>query len=113
MATAAFELALLLDGKVPDEPTLELRECLSHFKAVGVVDRDFAHGSPDNCGILMHEIRSCLYPSKNRPAMVNFIGGLGGRDLSIADAQKMYEVTQEAAKKAPTDDFLTWIGLRE
>jgi pyruvate ferredoxin oxidoreductase alpha subunit len=94
-------------------PTVELRECLSRFKAVGVVDRDFAHGSPDNCGILMHEIRSCLYPAKNRPAMVNFIGGLGGRDLSIADAQKMYETTQQAAQKAPADDFITWIGLRE
>ena len=61
-------------------PTVELRECLSRFKAVGVIDRDFAHGSPDNGGILMHEIRSCLYPAKNRPAIVNFIGGLGGRD---------------------------------
>jgi pyruvate ferredoxin oxidoreductase alpha subunit len=94
-------------------PTVELRECLSRFKAVGVVDRDFAHGSADNCGILMHEVRSCLYPAKSRPAIVNFIGGLGGRDLSIADAQKMFETTQEAAKKDSMDDFITWIGLRE
>jgi pyruvate ferredoxin oxidoreductase alpha subunit len=94
-------------------PTLELRECLSRFKAVGVVDRDFAHGSPDNCGILMHEIRSCLYPAKNRPAVVNFIGGLGGRDLSIGDAEKMYATTQRAAKNDSTDEFITWIGLRE
>ena len=94
-------------------PTVELRDCLSRFKAVGVVDRDFAHGSPDNCGILMHEIRSCLYPAKQRPAIVNFMGGLGGRDLSIADAQKMYEITQQAAKKDSMDGFVTWIGLRE
>ena len=40
-------------------------ECLSRFKAVGVVDRDFAHGSPDNGGILMHEVRSCLYGQKS------------------------------------------------
>jgi pyruvate ferredoxin oxidoreductase alpha subunit len=94
-------------------PTVELRDCLSRFKAVGVVDRDFAHGSPDNCGILMHEIRSCLYPAKNRPAIVNFMGGLGGRDLSIADAQKMFEITQQAIKKDSMDGFVTWIGLRE
>ncbi|HJX09388.1 MAG TPA: pyruvate ferredoxin oxidoreductase [Candidatus Binatia bacterium] len=94
-------------------PTVELRECLSRFKAVGVIDRDFAHGSPDNGGILMAEVRSCLYPAKNRPAIVNFIGGLGGRDLSIADAQKMYETTQQAAKKDSMDEFITWIGLRE
>jgi pyruvate ferredoxin oxidoreductase alpha subunit len=94
-------------------PTVELRDCLSRFKAVGVVDRDFAHGSPDNCGILMHEVRSCLYPAKNRPAIVNFMGGLGGRDLSIADAQKMYQITEQAAKKDSMDEFVTWIGLRE
>ena len=94
-------------------PTVELRECLSRFKAVGVIDRDFAHGSPDNGGILMHEVRSCLYPAKNRPAIVNFMGGLGGRDLSIADAQKMFEITQQAAKKDSLDEFVTWIGLRE
>lgn len=94
-------------------PTVELRECLSRFKAVGVVDRDFAHGSPDNGGIVLHEVRSCLYPAKNRPAVVNFIGGLGGRDLSIADAQKMFEITEQAAKKDSMDGFVTWIGLRE
>ena len=68
---------------------------------------------PDNCGILMHEVRSCLYPAKNRPAIVNFMGGLGGRDLSIADAQKMFEITQQAAKKDSLDEYVTWIGLRE
>jgi pyruvate ferredoxin oxidoreductase alpha subunit len=94
-------------------PTVELRECLSRFKAVGVIDRDFAHGSPDDCGILMHEVRSSLYPAKKRPTVVNFIGGLGGRDLSIADAQKMFDVTQQAAKKDSMDGFVTWIGLRE
>ena len=95
-------------------PTVELRESLSRFKAIGVVDRDFAHGSPDNCGILMHEVRSCLYPAKQRPTIVNFIGGLGGRDLSIADAQRMFDVTQQAAQKTDSmDGFITWIGLRE
>lgn len=94
-------------------PTLELRKCLSRFKAVGVIDRDFAHGSPDDGGILMHEIRSCLYPAKRRPALVNFIGGLGGRDLSIADVEKMFGLTQQAIRKDSLDGFVTWIGLRE
>jgi pyruvate ferredoxin oxidoreductase alpha subunit len=61
----------------------------------------------------MHEVRYCLYPAKNRPVIVNFMGGLGGRDLSIADAQRMYETTQQAAKKDSIDEFVTWIGLRE
>lgn len=94
-------------------PTVELRACLSRFQAVGVIDRDFAHGSPDDGGALLHEIRSCLYPARNRPAVVNFITGLGGRDVAIADAIKMFEITQQAAKADHLDGFVTWIGVRE
>jgi pyruvate ferredoxin oxidoreductase alpha subunit len=92
---------------------VELRESLRRFRAVGVIDRDFAHGSPDDGGALLHEIRSCLYPARERPAVVNFISGLGGRDISIAECIKMFEITQEAARKDSLDGFVTWIGLRE
>lgn len=94
-------------------PTVELRASLQRFKAVGVIDRDFAHGSPDDGGALLHEIRSCLYPARERPAIVNFIGGLGGRDISIADCQRMYELTEQAARNDALDGFVTWIGVRE
>src|SRR5213080_4574385 len=94
-------------------PTLELRESLKRFKAVGVIDRDMAHGSPDDGGILMHEIRSALYPARERPEIVNFIGGLGGRDLSIADCTKMFQITAEAGEKGAPAMPVTWIGLRE
>jgi pyruvate ferredoxin oxidoreductase alpha subunit len=95
-------------------PTVELRECLSRFKAVGVIDRDVAHGSADDGGILLHEIRSCLYPARERPAVVNFISGLGGRDISIEDCMRMLEVTQRAgAGDGVEDGYVTWIGLRE
>ncbi len=94
-------------------PTEELRECLRRFRAVGVIDRDFAHGSPDDGGVLLHEIRSCLYPLRDRPAVVNFITGLGGRDVSIQDATRMYEITQEAARTDRLDGFVTWVGVRE
>jgi len=94
-------------------PTMELRESLKRFKAVGVVDRDFAHGSPDDSGILMHEVRSALYPLKNRPAITNIITGLGGRDVSIDDCIRMYEIAQKSKTDDKLDNFVTWIGVRE
>ena len=94
-------------------PTMELRESLKRFKAVGVVDRDFAHGSPDDGGILMHEVRSALYPLKNRPAITNIITGLGGRDVSIDDCIRMYEIAQKSKTDDKLDNFVTWIGVRE
>jgi len=94
-------------------PTRELRESLQRFKAVGVIDRDFAHGSVDDGGILLHEIRSCLYPAKNRPVVTNFITGLGGRDVSINDCVRMFDLTQQAAGQVSRDGQVTWIGVRE
>ncbi|HYR82679.1 MAG TPA: pyruvate ferredoxin oxidoreductase [Terriglobia bacterium] len=94
-------------------PTLELRESLKRFKAVGVIDRDFAHGSPDDGGILMHEVRSALYPLKDRPAITNIITGLGGRDVSIDDCIRMYQIAQRSKTEDKLDNFVTWVGVRE
>jgi pyruvate ferredoxin oxidoreductase alpha subunit len=94
-------------------PTEELRGLLGRFKAVGVIDRDFAHGSPDGGGIVLHDLRSCLYPLRERPAVVNFIGGLGGRDISIEDCLRMFDITEAAANRREAEQIVTWIGLRE
>ena len=94
-------------------PTVELRNVLKRFKAVGVIDRDFAHGSPDDGGIMMHEIRSCLYPAKSRPVVTNFIFGLGGRDVSIDECIHMFETTQKAVTDEKLEGAVTWVGVRE
>ena len=94
-------------------PTEELRACLGRFKGVGVIDRDFAHGSPDNGGILLHEVRSCLYPLRDRPNVINFMGGLGGRDISIQECNTMYERTLAAGRGDMPEEIVTWTGLRE
>ncbi len=94
-------------------PTVELRESLRRFRAVGVIDRDFAHGAPDDGGVLLHEVRSCLYPARERPVVVDFITGLGGRDVSIADCMSMFELSRRAASRGEPDEHVTWIGLRE
>ena len=94
-------------------PTEELRACLGRFKGVGVIDRDFAHGSPDNGGILMHEVRSCLYPLRERPNVINYMGGLGGRDISIEECIKMYEETLAAGRGDMPEEIVSWTGLRE
>ena len=94
-------------------PTEELRESMGRLKAVGIIDRDFAHGSPDDGGVLLHEIRSALYPLRERPKTHNFIGGLGGREISIDDCIKMFERTEAALKSDADEGQVTWVGLRE
>ena len=94
-------------------PSEELSACLGRFKGVGVIDRDFAHGSPDNGGILMHEVRSCLYPLRERPNVINYMGGLGGRDISIEECIRMYEETLAAGRGDMPEEIVSWTGLRE
>jgi len=94
-------------------PHEQLRATLGRMKGVGVIDRNFAIGSPDNGGIVVQDIRSALYPLAKRPVVTDFIGGLGGRDMSIADCVRMLEITLDAANGKQGDELVTWIGLRE
>ena len=90
----------------------ELAKSLSRFKAVGIIDRDFSLGSPFHSGVLATEVRSSLYPSANRPPVIGFICGLGGREVTVPDVRKMSDKLYEAAsgKQQPGTQ---WIGLRE
>jgi pyruvate ferredoxin oxidoreductase alpha subunit len=90
----------------------ELAKSLSRFKAVGVIDRDFSLGSPFHSGVLATETRTALYQAANRPPVLGFICGLGGREVTVPDVRKMAEKLYEAAagKQQPGTQ---WIGLRE
>src|ERR687896_2415384 len=79
----------------PDE---ELAEVLGRFKAVGVVDRDYAYGSPQQGGVLFTDLRATLYAAERRPRMINFIGGLGGRELTPEMMDEMADLTKQAAE---------------
>jgi len=94
-------------------PYEDLRSCLSKFKAVGVVDRDYSFGSPYYGGVLFNELRSTLYSLPNRPPVFSFISGLGGRELSTDNAVEMFQVIEKAQKSNNIDMECKWIGLRE
>jgi pyruvate ferredoxin oxidoreductase alpha subunit len=90
-------------------PTEELRALLGRFRAVGVIDRDFSHGSPDGGGILFNDVRACLAALPQPPATAGFITGLGGRDVSVDETAEMFERTLAAR---PGGTPIAWIGLR-
>src|SRR5579863_1960089 len=90
-----------------------LAKSLQRFKAVGVVDRDYSFGSPYLGGVLAGEVRHALYPGDGKkPPVVDFICGLGGREVTVPDVEKMADAVYRAAdgKKQP---LTQWIGLRE
>jgi pyruvate ferredoxin oxidoreductase alpha subunit len=94
-------------------PTPELREALAGVKAVGVIDRDFAFGGVLQSGVLANELRAALYGASNRPKVVSFVAGLGGREVTTADVIDMTKSVYAAAEGAGTENDTYWIGARE
>ncbi len=93
-------------------PAEEVVERLSHFKGVAIIDRDYSFGSPHYGGVLYTEFRAAFYDSPKRPAMINIIGGLGGREFTAADGAEMFNLLQKAsAGELKTN--VHWIGVRE
>ena len=92
--------------------TEEIVRTLSKFKAVGVIDRDYSFGAPANGGILFHEIRSALYTLKERPLVMNFIAGLGGREIRTKDVILMASMLRDAVDRGEVEQQTNWIGVR-
>ena len=93
--------------------TEELRQALGHSKAVCVIDRDYSYGSPSFGGVLFTELRSALYSLEQRPLMLNFIAGLGGREIRVRDVNNIVEIGQQAVATGNIEQETTWIGVRE
>ena len=93
--------------------TEELRQALGHSKAVCVIDRDYSYGSPSFGGVLFTELRSALYSLEQRPLMLNFIAGLGGREIRVRDVNHIVEIGQQAVATGNIEQETTWIGVRE
>ena len=92
--------------------TEEIKECLSRFKAIGVVDRDYSFGSPDFGGVLYNDIRAALYNLEKRPLVLSFIAGLGGREVRGQNVIEMKDVMYEALATGKIDPDKQWIGVR-
>ncbi|MCJ7488947.1 MAG: pyruvate ferredoxin oxidoreductase [Thermoplasmata archaeon] len=88
-------------------PGRELRAIAEKVKAVGVFDRAVSYGVG---GPSFIELRNAAY-GLDVPIM-NFIGGLGGRDVSLADIRFMYERLLETAKTGKVRRDVTWMGTR-
>ena len=92
--------------------TEEIRDCLSRFKAIGVIDRDYSFGSPHFGGVLYNELKSALYEVEKRPMVLSFIAGLGGREIRGQNIVEMKDIMHEALATGKIDPDKQWIGVR-
>ena len=74
--------------------------------AVAVMDRSDSFGAQG--GPLYLEIRSALFDSAKKPKLTNYIFGLGGRDTSKEDIEKVFNEIISGKSLA-----LNYLGVRE
>ncbi len=90
-------------------PFDELREVLKDARVVGVMDRAISFGS---YGPSYLEINAALSELKSRPVLVNYIYGLGGRDVPPNLVERMFEELLDVAKAGGTAERLRFLGVR-
>ncbi len=88
-------------------PAEEIKEIADEVDAIGVYDRSISFGSG---GPAFIEARHTLY-GYDVP-IVNYLAGLGGRDVVKDDVRTMFEKTLKAAKEGQPEKEVVWIGTR-
>ncbi|HOX10202.1 MAG TPA: transketolase C-terminal domain-containing protein [Candidatus Omnitrophota bacterium] len=91
-------------------PEEEIAGLLKDRKAVAVLDRADALNAVG--GPLFDEVRGALYKKSNAP-VVNYIYGLGGRDMGLAEINKVYGDLAEIAKSGRVANLVTYLGVRD
>lgn len=94
-------------------PGQELCEVLSGLKAVGVMDR--ADTFSTQGGPLFLEIKAALYHTANQPKCINYIYGLGGRDIDPPLIRQALMEVKELGSKSDggTVPTVRYLGVRE
>ncbi|MCX5726160.1 MAG: pyruvate ferredoxin oxidoreductase [Candidatus Saganbacteria bacterium] len=92
-------------------PFQEIAGALSNVKVVAALDR--SDGLNSFGAQIFTELRSSLYELPSRPAVVNYIYGLGGRDINMEDIKKVYFDLRNIAKTGKVEKLIQYLGARE
>ncbi len=90
-------------------PTQQVRDALSKFKAVGVVDNSVNFGISGGAGVLLSEARTALYGLGDKVKTLGFVAGLGGEMITHEEFYKMFSKLKEVAKTGKTDKENFWL----
>lgn len=91
-------------------PAEEFRDAVSGADTLIVLDRALSFGGSG--GPVCAEIRIVLDREKKKPKVAGFVGGLGGRDITVSDFEKIIERGIELAKTGSRDEF-EFFGVRK
>lgn len=92
-------------------PGEEIAKALKNVKAVAIMDRAESFNSQG--GPLGSEVMACLYRANNSCKAVNYIYGLGGRDVTVDDMENVFNELENIDKSNEKYDTYRFMGVRE
>ncbi|WP_297498944.1 pyruvate synthase subunit PorA [Thermococcus sp.] len=90
-------------------PTEEVRELAKKAKVIALLEKNvtFSVG-----GALFQDFSRALVNQEEKPILVDFIIGLGGRDVTFKNLDEVLEISKKALSGEEFDE-VNWIGLRK
>jgi len=88
-------------------PHEEFRALASKVAGIAVLDRSYTFGVS---GAFFTEIKGSIYDCPKRPAMKNYIAGLGGRDITPKILEKIFDDIQLFVKRREETD-VEWVDV--
>jgi pyruvate ferredoxin oxidoreductase alpha subunit len=93
-------------------PGAELFDAMPKAKAVAVLDRSIAFGLGSG-GPVFHEVRSWGYELGKRIPIINYLYGIGGRDVSPEHITEAFDDLREVARSGDPGRLYRHLNLRD
>ena len=91
-------------------PAAEIAVALKNVKAVALMDRTESYN--DHGGPIGAEVMAALFRAKVNCEAVNYVYGLGGRDVRVEHIEEVFAELEKIAAEG-TDSAYRYMGLRE
>jgi len=92
-------------------PRIPLAEAMCKVKAVAIMDK--AESFSNSGGPLFNEARNSLYDLEDKPYAINYIYGLGGRDITVEDYYDIFSDLFVIYDNDDPGDVYRYIGVRD
>ncbi len=93
-------------------PSEEIAEALKHVKAFAAMDKDDSFNA--HCGPVYAETCASLYAAGvHEPKGINYIYGLGGRDVRVESIKHVFAQLEKIAQTGDTGETYRYLEVRE
>ena len=92
-------------------PADEIAEALKDVKAVAIMDR--AESYTNHGGPLGADVMAALFRARSQALAINYIYGLGGRDVRVEDMEAVYETLKQIIADGDAGETYRYMGIRE